>query len=214
MSLREHFRLLHLSTTSCILAFAVIGATLAPAFSLTNLLLLLLELFLGGGVASNYLDEIQGRPWHTSIPLPHLWAISLASLFASSVIGVYLAASVTPWFLPFTLLWVFIAAAYDLELFGGRFHNRASLAVCWSTVCLGSYLLQSLTVNLPILAMSLLVGCVAGRGRSLYEAAKPFSKDRNPNAHNLSRPSWVLLNVLIAFVDVYAAAMLAHRFLA
>lgn len=212
--MREHLRLLHLSTTSSILAFAVIGATLAPALSISSLLCVLLQLFLIGGLASNYFDEICGRPWHTKISEKHLWAIGLTSLFASVAIGMYLALSITMWFLPFVSIWVFVALAYDLELFGGRFHNSGSLAVCWGSVCLGSYLIQSLTVSLPILVASFLVGCIAGHGRGLYEVAKPFSKDKSPVAHGTSRLSWLLLNALILFVDAYAGAMLVRRLLA
>ena len=68
-------------------------------------------------------------------------------------------------------------------------------------------------VNLSVLVTSFLVGCIAGRGRNLYEVAKPFGKDRSLVAKS-SRLSWLLLNMLIIFVDVYAATMLVHKLLA
>ena len=167
-----------------------------------------------GGVAANYFDEIRGRPWHTGIPAAHLWVIGFSALSASSIIGVYLMLTVAWWFWPFVLIWGLFAIAYDLELFGGRFHNTSSLAISWGSVCLGSYYLQSLAITSQILTLSFIVGYIAGYGRDLYEVAKPVCKDKSPSAHKASRFSWTLLKASILFVDVYAVTILAHRLLA
>ncbi len=214
LTVREYFRLFHLPTTSCILAFAVIGSAWAPTVDLNRLLLVLLQLLLVGAVASNYFDEIRGRPWHTQIPATRLWIIGFSALAASSLIGVYLMLTAALWFWPFILAWGFFAVAYDLELFKGRFHNTSTLAVSWGSICLGSYYIQSLTITPQILVLSFIVGYIAGYGRDLYEVAKPVCKDKNPSPHSASRFSWKLLKASILFVDIYAATLLTHRLLA
>lgn len=214
LALREHLRLLHLPTTSCILAFAIIGSMAAPVVYLDRLLWLLLQLFLVGGVAANYFDEIKGRPWHTKMPEPHLWIIGFSALAASSLIGIYLTLTVAWWFWLFVVVWGFFAVAYDLELFNGRLHNTPSLALSWGSVCLGSYYLQSLTITPQILILSLITGCIAGRGRDLYEVAKPVCKDKNPAPNEASRFAWTLLKTQILFIDLLAMIKLMYRLLA
>lgn len=186
----------------------------APVVYLDRLLWILLQLFLIGGVAANYFDEIQGRPWHTKMPETNLWIIGFSALSASSLIGIYLALTTAWWFLFFVAVWGFFAMAYDLELFNGRFHNTSSLSLSWGSVCLGSYYLQALAITPQILVLSLITGYIAGRGRALYELAKPFCKDKSPSSHEASRLAWRLLKTQILFMDFLAMTMLTYRLLA
>jgi hypothetical protein len=213
LKLNEYFRLLHLPTTSCILAFAIIGSISAPIFYFDRLLLLLLQLFLVGGVSANFFDEIRGRPWHTTIPETHLWLIGISSLLLSNLIGLYLTLKVAWFFWIFSLIWSFFAIAYDLELFNGLFHNTPSLAISWGFVCLGSYYLQSLTITPQIIIISLVNGGIAGYGRELYEVAKPFGKDNDPFSSSESRVAWTLLHRQILIVNIIALTMLTYRLL-
>ena len=211
LKVREYFRLLHFQTTSCILAFAIIGSVFAPVIYWDRLLWILLQLFLGGGIAANYFDEIQGRPWNTTIPKNHLWIIGLASFFGSILIGIYLLVTFSWWFGIFIAVWGFFTLSYDLELFDGRFHNTACLSISWGSICLGSYLLQSHTITPYILVVSLITGRIAGQGRDLYERAKPFSKDHDTSADAASQQSWTLLKTYIVVIDVISLVMLAWR---
>lgn len=214
LALREYLRLLHLPTTSCILAFAIMGSLLAPVVYLDRLLWILLQLFLVGGVAANYFDEIRGRPWHTTMSETYLWVIGFSSLSASSLIGIYLALTVARWFWLFVVVWGFFAIAYDLELFDGRFHNTPSLALSWGSICFGSYYLQNLTVTPQILILSLITGCVAGHGRGLYEVAKPVCKDKNSSSNETGQIAWTLLKTQILFINILATTLLMYRLLA
>ena len=184
----------------------------APVVYLDRLLWVLLQLFLVGSVAANYFDEIRGRPWRTKMAETYLWAIGLLALSTSSLIGIYLTLTVAWWFWFFVAVWGFFAVAYGLELFDGRFHNTPFLALSWGSVCLGSYYLQSLTITPQILMVSLIAGCIAGRGRELYEAAKPVYRDKDPSAHEASR-STRILKVLILFIDIIAMTMLTYKLL-
>jgi hypothetical protein len=164
-----------------------------------------------GGVAANFFDEIKGRPWHTKIPETHLWSISIFSLFASNIIGLYLTLITASSFWIFNILWSFFAIVYDLELFNGYFHNTPSLALSWGSIYLGSNYLQSLKISPQILIISFIYGCVAGYGRELYEVGKAFGKDKNPSSSKTSRLAWTLLNRHILLLDIFAFAMLIYR---
>ena len=166
-----------------------------------------------GGVSANFLDEIQGRPWHTTIPETHLWIVSFSSLLISNLIGLYLTLNVAPFFWFFSLVWSFFAITYDLELFNGFFHNTPSLALSWGLVCLGSYYLQSLTITPPILIISIVNGCIAGYGRELYEVAKQYSKDNDPLSSEGTRFTWILLQRQIMLINIIALALLTYRLL-
>lgn len=209
--MREYLRLLHLPTTSCILAFALMGSTSAPIIYFDRLLWLLIQLFLSGGIAANYFDELIGRPWHTTMPRIHLWSIGFVALAASSLIGLYFVVTLSFEFAIFVVLWAFFTLAYDLELFNGRFHNTPSLAFSWSSIYLGSYYLQSLTITPSSLLLSAVLGYIAGQGRNLYEEAKPFSKDRITSSPESTKSAWTLLKTLIIFINVIALIMLSYR---
>ena len=60
-----------------------------------------------------------------------LVALAIASLGGASAIGIAVAFIHNLWLLPFVGFGAFIATAYNLELFGGRFHNWFWLATAW-----------------------------------------------------------------------------------
>lgn len=208
---RDYFKLLHLPTTSCILAFAVIGSAFAPVIYLDRLLWILLYLFFIGAMAANYFDEIKGRPWHTTVPEINLWVIGLLAFFVGIALGIYLMLVVSWWFGVFTVVWSFLTLTYDLELFNGRFHNTSFLAISWGSICFGSYFIHNQTVTPSILIVSFIAGCIAGQGRNLYEMAKPFCKDKNPHSNTNSHNAWIFLKILIMFIDIVAVSLLVFR---
>ncbi len=211
--MKEYFRLLHIPTTSCLLAFAVLGAILAEVVYWDRFLLMVLMLFLGGSVGANYFDEIKGRPWHTQISETNLWIIGFSGFLGSILVGLYLSLTISPWFLLFVLVWCFLTPAYNLELFHGAFHNPQSLAVGWGLSFLGSYYLQSLTVTIPILIVTLFVGACCFRGIIFYEVAKPFSKDKNPRSNEKNRFAWLILRLQILAINGISIPILLYKLL-
>ena len=164
-----------------------------------------------GGVSANFFDEIQGRPWHTTIPKSHLWIVGFLSLGLSNLIGLYLTLNVAGYFWVFSVVWSFFVITYDLELFNGFFHNTPSLALSWGLVCLGSYYLQTQLITPSILIISFVNGFIAGFGRELYEIAKPYSKDNNPFASEESRNASTLLQRQILIINSIAFVLLTYR---
>ena len=123
--------LLHLPYTSWHLSYVVIGACLASHVSAGRLALTAAAFFLGLGIGAHALDELNGRPLQTRIPTRVLIGLAAGSLAAASGIGIAVAVAHDLWLLGFVAFGAFIACAYNLELFGGRFHNAFWLATAW-----------------------------------------------------------------------------------
>ena len=128
---RDYVTLLHPPYTLWHLSYVVIGAALAPEWRPLRLGVGLAAFFLGLGVGAHALDELRGRPLGTSIPERVLWALAAVSLAAAVAIGAVSAAVWTPWLAVFVAAGGFIVCAYNLELFGGRFHGDAWFALAW-----------------------------------------------------------------------------------
>ncbi len=130
---RDYVTLLHPPYTLWHLSYVVIGAALAPEFPVGRVSLAVLAFFLGLGVAAHALDELEGRPLQTRIPTRTLAALGIVSLVAAVALGVGVAIFWNLWLLPFVLFGGFIACAYNLELFDGRFHSLLWFALAWGS---------------------------------------------------------------------------------
>jgi hypothetical protein len=128
---RDYVTLLHLPYTLWHLSYVVIGGCLAPHPNGGRLALTVLAFLLGLGVAAHALDELNGRPLRTQIPTGMLLALAVISLASACAIGIAVAFAHDLWLLAFVAFGGFIAPAYNLELFGGRFHNWFWLATAW-----------------------------------------------------------------------------------
>jgi hypothetical protein len=128
---RDYVTLLHLPYTAWHLSYVVIGACLAPNVAGWRLVLTVAAFFLGLGIGAHALDELNGRPLQTKIPTAVLIALAAGSLAGASAIGIAVAIEHNLWLLPFVGFGAFIAVAYNLELFGGVFHNGFWLATAW-----------------------------------------------------------------------------------
>jgi len=128
---RDYFTLLHPPYTLWHLSYVVIGAALAPTLPVERLLWGLAAFFLALGVGAHALDELNGRPLRTAIPDRILVALAAVSIGGAAAIGLAAALAWTPLLLPFVAFGTFIVAAYNLELFGGRFHSDRWFALAW-----------------------------------------------------------------------------------
>ena len=128
---RDLVTILHPPYTAWHLSYVAIGAALAPTFVLWRLGAALGAFFLALGVASHALDELAGRPLGTQISRNVLIALSAGGLAGAVAIGVVSSVVVSAWLIPFVVAGTFLALAYNLELFGGRFHTDMWFAVAW-----------------------------------------------------------------------------------
>ena len=111
----------------------MIGAGLAPAWYPGRLGAVLAAFFLAVGIGAHALDELHGHPLQTRIPDRVLAALAGVSVAGAVAIGIAGAIAWSSWLLGFIAAGAFIVCAYNLELFGGRFHSDIWFAVAWGS---------------------------------------------------------------------------------
>lgn len=128
---RDLLTLLHPPFTAWHLSYVAIGAAVAPRLHTDRLGWTLGAFFLGVGVCAHALDELHGRPLRTRLSDRTLWGLAAWGLAGAVGIGVLGAVSVSISTLPLIAAGVFMVLAYNLELFGGRFHSDLWFAAAW-----------------------------------------------------------------------------------
>ena len=157
---RDYVTLIHPPYTLWNLSYVTIGAALAPEWRPLRLGAGLAAFFLGLGVAAHALDELHDRPLRTQIPDRVLWALAVSSLAGAAAIGIAAAIAWTPWLAAFVAVCGFVVVAYNLELFGGRFHGDAWLVVGWAAPpILAAYLAAAGNITWQALAAAAF-GCL------------------------------------------------------
>jgi hypothetical protein len=128
---RDLVNVLHPPYTAWHLANVGLGAAAAAEIHADRLLATLAAFFLAVGVSAHALDELNGHPLNTKLSdrtLIGLAAVSLAGAIAIGILGCIIVSATLA---PFVLAGGFIVVAYNLELFGGRFHTDFWLAAAW-----------------------------------------------------------------------------------
>jgi hypothetical protein len=128
---RDYLTLLHPPYTLWHLSYVAVGAALAPRMDWALLGWTALAFALAMGVGAHALDEMRGRPLQTRIPPKTLATLAVVSISAASAIGIAIAVSRTLWLLVFVAVGAFLVVAYNLELFGGRFHGGLWFPAAW-----------------------------------------------------------------------------------
>lgn len=165
---RDYVTLLHPPYTLWHLSYVVIGAALAPTLPVGRLLWGLTAFFLALGVGAHALDELNGRPLRTAIPDRTLVALAAVSVAAAAAIGLGAAIAWTPLLLPFVAFGTFIVVAYNLELFGGRFHSDLWFSLAWGAFpVLTSYVGAAETIRPEALLAAAFAACLSLAQRRL-----------------------------------------------
>jgi hypothetical protein len=128
---RDLITLLHPPYTAWHLSYVAIGAAAAPNLHGDRLAAALGAFFLGVGVCAHALDERGGRPLGTRLSDRSLVGLAAVALAGAVAIGIVGAATVSLSLVPFVAAGAFIVVAYNLELFGGRFHSDFWFAAAW-----------------------------------------------------------------------------------
>lgn len=128
---RDYVTLLHLPYTAWHLSYVVIGGSLAPVVDWGRLGAAVGAFALAVGIGAHALDELNGRPLHTSIPGPLLAGLAAVSIGAACAIGIVGAIAFEPWLVLLVPVGLFLVLAYNLELLGGRFHSDLWFGLAW-----------------------------------------------------------------------------------
>jgi hypothetical protein len=165
---RDYVTLLHPPYTLWHLSYVAIGAALAPHFKSGVLGFALLAFFLGMGVGAHALDELNGRPLETRIADTTLVALAVTSLAGAAAIGIVVALQTDLWLLAFVAAGTFIAVAYNLELFGGRFHGDPWFSLAWGAFpVLATYFAAAETIRVEAVLAAAFAGLLSHAQRRL-----------------------------------------------
>ncbi|MGD8917297.1 MAG: hypothetical protein PVJ16_00045 [Nitrosopumilaceae archaeon] len=128
---RKSIGILYLPYTAIVTCFAILGALTEP-LALERVVAIAVIYILALGVSAHLLDAVGGktRPWG-NLPKRKIWATALGALAIAFAIGVYYAFLDSPLLFPIGIIEGFFLFAYNLELFGGKFHNKKSTIVSW-----------------------------------------------------------------------------------
>ena len=129
---RRTIGILFLPYTSIVICFAALGS-LSGQFEIERLAAICIIYFLALGVSAHLLDAIGGKtkPWG-DLPKKKLWLISMIVLGIAFSIGMYYVFLDSPLLFVIGIVEGFFLFAYNLELFGGKFHNNASTIFSWA----------------------------------------------------------------------------------
>ena len=129
---RRTIGILFLPYTSIVTCFAALGS-LSGQFEIERLAAICIIYFLALGVSAHLLDAIGGKtkPWG-DLPKKKLWLVSMIALGIAFSIGMYYAFLDSPLLFIIGIIEGFFLFAYNLELFGGKFHNNASTIFSWA----------------------------------------------------------------------------------
>ncbi|MBV9799051.1 MAG: hypothetical protein JO039_13465 [Solirubrobacterales bacterium] len=128
---RDLITLLHPPYTAWHLSYVALGAAAAPTLHANRLGAALAAFFLAVGVSAHALDELRGRPLKTRLSRTTLISLAVAGLAGAVAIGVIGIVVVSPLLAPLVLAGAAVVPLYNMELFGGRFHNDTWFAIAW-----------------------------------------------------------------------------------
>ena len=224
---KDYINLLHVPYTLWHLSYVVMGAALAPTIHWDRLAGTLIAFSLGVGLCSHTLDELNGRPLATRIPSPLLWSLAVAALAGAVAIGIAAGFTITPSIFPFVAFGAFIAVAYNLGLWGGRFHSDFWFALAWGAFpAFTSYWINDSSLTIPAIliacgcfALSLAQRALSTHARTLrrrvimVEGYMEMSDgERRPlNKETMLSPAERTLQILSVAVVVLALALLTYR---
>ena len=123
--------ILFLPYTCIVTCFAAWGSLSGP-IEFERLIAICSMYFLAVGVSAHCLDAIGGKtkPWG-KLPKRKLTVIAITALGVALLIGMYYVFLDSPFLLIIGIVETFFLFAYNLELFGGRFHNNMSTIFSW-----------------------------------------------------------------------------------
>ena len=128
---RDVVNVLHPPYTVWHVANVALGAAVAAHVYPVRVAAAIAAFFLAVGVGAHCLDELNGRPLGTQLSKRTLIAMAVGGLGGALAIGIVGVFVISPTLIPLILFGAFIAPAYNLELFGGRFHTDFWLAASW-----------------------------------------------------------------------------------
>jgi len=193
--------ILFLPYTSIVTCFAAWGA-LAVEFELERLVAICAIYFLAVGIAAHCLDAVGGKskPWG-NLPKRKLVAIALTALAIAFTIGFYYAILDSPLLFPIGIIEGFFLFAYNLEMFGGKFHNNPSTVFSWGI--LPVFAGTAIQINSISFETIILAGISAVITYALITTSRKYKlekKSESPDWKNIKQKEKILKIITAAVI--------------
>mgnify|MGYP001584903941 CR=1 FL=1 len=197
--------MLFLPYTSIVICFAVWGS-LGGTFVLDRLVAICIIYFLAVGVSAHCLDAVGGKtkPWGT-LPKRKILSIAILSLGIAFTIGLYYAFLDSPILFPIGIAEGFFLFVYNLELFGGRFHNNITTVVSWGVlpVFAGSAI-QTNSISIETILLSVVSALVTYFLITTSRRYKELKRDRMDLAKIKSKENILKLITLAVTIGTFS----------
>ncbi len=136
-------------------SYVVTGSMLAPGrIDWATVAGLSVVYLLAVGISAHALDALApNRPWGEFLTRAQLSTLAFLALVPALGLGLYLAVYHAIWLIPVGLAELFFLLAYNLELFGGRFHTEAWFSFSWGFLpVVAGFVSQTNSIGLQALA--------------------------------------------------------------
>ena len=175
--MRDWWTVLHPPYTAWHLSYVVIGSVLAPRPQVSVLLATVAAFFLAVGVAAHALDEVHGHPLGTGLGRGVLVGAAGTGLAGAVVLGSLGVVRQGPVLVPFIVVGVVVAIAYNAEMFGGALHNDAVFALAWGGFpVLTAYVAQARTLSVAAVLAALAAIGLSAAQRALSGPARALRR--------------------------------------
>ena len=197
---RKSIGILYLPYTAIVTCFAILGAITGP-LEIERIVAIAVIYILALGISAHLLDAVGGKtkPWG-NLPKRKILVISLGALGIAFTIGIYYAFLDSPLLFPLGIIEGFFLFAYNLELFGGKFHNKKSTVFSWGIlpVFAGSAI-QTNSISFETMFIS---GVAALVTFVLITNSRPYKilKQTNGNINEIKRREMVLKLLTVGVV--------------
>ncbi len=192
--------ILFLPYTSIVVCFAALGAISGP-LQLERVVAICVIYVLALGVGAHLLDAVGGKtkPWG-NLPKRKIWIIALSALSIAFSVGIYFAFLDSPWLFPIGIIEGFFLFAYNLELFGGKFHNNTSTIFSWGIlpVFAGSAI-QTNSITIETIVIAIITALVT---YALITISKQYKllKRNNGDEYSIKKKERILKLITIGVV--------------
>lgn len=192
--------MLFLPYTAIVTCFALWGS-LGTEFALDRLIAIGVIYFLAVGVAAHCLDAVGGKtkPWGT-LPKRKILSIAISTLVIVFTIGLYYAFLDSPLLFPIGIIEGFFLFAYNLELFGGKFHNNISTVISWGIIpVFAGSVIQTNSISIEAIILSIIAAGITYFLITTSRKYKELKKD-NADATQIKNKEIILKAITLAVI--------------
>ncbi|MGH8928084.1 MAG: hypothetical protein ACRDWH_07015 [Acidimicrobiia bacterium] len=164
--------ILHPPYTAWHLSHVAMGAAIAPRLDWLVLSGTLLAFVLGLGIGAHALDELHGRPLHTSLSRRALLGLGIGGMLGAAAVATAGAFIVSPWVLVWAAIGIALAVGYAFER-PGPLHTPIGFALAWGAFpALIGYWAQAQTIGWAALLMAGVAALLSMAQRALSTPAR------------------------------------------